>query len=164
MPTFACKDCNGTVSTSAAACPHCGAKVPPPQGKQVNPKVTAGIFAAVAVFIVVYAFTHLDATPPVSYKPDPNAHVPHVSVEISRTTIRVTNIDTTSWSEVSVYINGGPPSGYHATTTAPAPGQSVTMLLNDFVNSDNDRFDPYAKKVSTAMVGGGGYDYCSFDH
>jgi RNA polymerase subunit RPABC4/transcription elongation factor Spt4 len=30
MALFVCKECNGTVSDTAAACPHCGAPVPKP--------------------------------------------------------------------------------------------------------------------------------------
>jgi len=30
MPTIECRDCKGTVSTSAVSCPHCGARYPAP--------------------------------------------------------------------------------------------------------------------------------------
>lgn len=50
MAIIECKECQGKVSTEAAACPHCGAKMPRPR---VWPKV---IGAVIAVPVLLFGF------------------------------------------------------------------------------------------------------------
>ena len=157
MAIIACKECTGKVSTDAEACPHCGAKVPPVKGKPVNAGVAAAIFAGLFV-IIWYVARDVPATPP-QPSTAPVENVAHVSLEFSRTNLRLTNIDTLNWREATIYVNGMPPGSYKHVVNAPAPGGSVTIDLNDFVNANNDRFDPYAKQVGEVWVGGGGFDF-----
>jgi hypothetical protein len=77
--------------------------------------------------------------------------------------VEVTNVSEPTGTELVVYINGTPPFAYKATSTLPRAGESVQIPLSQFVNRDGDRFNPFAKAVTVAWVGGGGYDYAKYE-
>lgn len=57
MAISSCKECGGKVSTTAAACPHCGAKQPePPKKTSIFTWIVTGFFALVVVQIVVVSW------------------------------------------------------------------------------------------------------------
>ena len=94
------------------------------------------------------------------------ASTPHktldVKVAFNAVALEVTNVDASEGNAMRVYINGTPPFAYRADSEVPARGKSILIPLATFVNKDGDRFNPVAKAVTVVWVGGGGYDYRSF--
>ena len=91
-----------------------------------------------------------------------NYHTPNVSIRTSDSIVEITNAGTESWSAMTVYINGQPPFTYKWDGPAPGVGQSKSILLREF-DKKGERFDPFKYKVTEVWVGGGGYDYSSFN-
>ncbi len=86
-----------------------------------------------------------------------------ILVRASATSLEVTNVQTSDWHELVVYINGQPPSGFKAKTKAPAPGETVSIPLLQCVDEDGLRFSPLQRAVMYVWVGGGSYNYSRYD-
>jgi len=122
-------------------------------------------FALLVAIILISILT--TRTPPASLPGASHAgKVLGVGVATSRTALQITNKANrdAEAGAMEVYINGTPPFTYRANSTVPAVGESVTIPLNDFVKkSSGERFNPFTQAVTDVWVGGGGYDYQSFN-
>ena len=168
MALIPCPECGKSISTSAVACPHCGApsKTAPQRGTPVEPpkKKTYGcgsLFAlgVIAIVVIGVVNTAIDSGKPPPAKSGNAGRRVNVGIEISSMAVRLTNNGSPDWTQAEVYLNGMPPFTFKATATAPPVGQSITIPLVQFVDRDGNRFNPLTKAVTSVWVGGSGYDY-----
>jgi hypothetical protein len=89
---------------------------------------------------------------------------PMVAAEVSVLggNLIVSNTGTNTWNSVNVYVNSEPPDGYGCRLDNVKPLDSKAIPLTEFVKPDGERFDPVAKKVLNACIGGDAYTYEKF--
>lgn len=159
-----CQFCAEEIQDAAVVCKHCkrdlvtaAPAVVVPVRKTGNTRLLLILLAIIIGMIVLSTVTRPD---------EPELKTLGVTVSWNATALRVTNAANAGAAghEMIVYINGQPPFTYRANSTVPAVGQTVQLPLIGFVTDDGDRFNPLAKAVTVAWVGGGGYDYASFKH
>jgi hypothetical protein len=156
MALTTCKECQGKVSTTAAACPHCGAAIKDQNKSGCGTWLLGGIILVI-VFIILGSLGGTSGS-----NSGKSSRTIKVSISIGRTELRITNLGSADWTEAIVYINGTPPFTYKQSMRAPTVGNTIAMPLLEFVTKDGDRFNPYTKAVREVWVGGSGYDYQSY--
>jgi hypothetical protein len=157
-----CTFCAEEIQDAAVVCKHCGRDLAKAEAPAVvkltgrNRVLAIFLFSLIGLVIIGLA---LAPRPPAA----PSKTLA-VSVSWNSLLLQVTNISdaAAAGNEMTVYINGTPPFTYRATATVPAVGESVQLPLSEFATKGGDRFNPIAKAVTIAWVGGGGYDYASF--
>ena len=85
-----------------------------------------------------------------------------VGLNIGPTSLKVTNRGSPEAAGILVDARIDSPTGHKIAFYFPALGGSVSLNLNDFVETNGERFDPYRRKVRQIWIGGGGYDYQAF--
>lgn len=156
-----CQFCAEDIQDAAIICKHCGREIQALTSIAAQPAtekkksrglmwVSVGILGLLAIGIVAKQAS-TDATP---------SKTMAVRVAWSSLALQVTNNDASAAGQpMTVYINGTPPNAYKATSLVPSLGGTVELPLMGFVNRSGDRFNPMAKAVTEAWVGGGDYDF-----
>jgi len=158
-----CPDCGEKVSSSAPACPHCGR----PSKKSWLPlEITVGL--SLAVISVVALSWHSGwqedmATTSVTSPTPQETVIARPYRQLERTlaasigynrrlyVLRVENRDTFPWTHCQLSLNSHGISGYDLEVESIKPGLTEAVLLQsgEFADSNGQRFDPSADKVST---------------
>lgn len=156
----ACPHCAEEVQDAANVCKHCGRDFAPAVAPKKNSVGRLLLYALVG-FVALYALAVMGSNTPRSSAPPTKATL-DVKVGWNSSELSVTNVSAPAGGEMIVYINGTPPFTFKAVRTVPAQGESIRIPLREFVAKGGDRFNPIAKAVTMAWVGGGGFDYQSF--
>lgn len=140
---------------------------PQPQTIYVTEKPKTGcltqFIAAVLIFMLVCFIIGVIATSENNSVPT-TQNKPMVSAEISVVgdNLVVSNTGKETWKHVNIYVNSEPPDGYGCGLGNVKPLDSKVIPLTEFVKQDGTRFDPSAKKVLNACIGGEDYTYEKF--
>lgn len=168
MALTKCKECGHAVSTTAAACPNCGAPPSDPEttdGKVLSPEKesgkkksfdlnhltlkSGGVVLLVFIGLVVLVIIMLDSQS--SDKGDRKASIANLKAEVSFTGAKfvIINNDASDWTNVKMEINGGlVRGGYTLEHPIMKAGQTYTVGVMQFAKSDGMRFNPNTMKVN----------------
>ena len=151
MALVTCPECKREMSSQAAVCPGCGAPNGTAQPRRKKPRfwkiVLALLFAGFAIMVLIDLKDETKTKNPVK-----------AQATLIGSTLVVTNLDDFEWPTVTIYVNGGPLSGYSAGPYGPvAQNRDLKVPLADFTKGDL-RFNTYERKVNQVIVSVDGHD------
>ena len=181
-----CRFCGGEIEFDESqegewdACPHCDYQVRlmvnqaplvdttnqlPPRPAPVAKKQGGsrkGIIMVCSLTGIVLAGVLVFVIAPWEKSAPPKLEVVHAKFGFSDKFLMVHNEDPFDWPAVTVYVNGGPPSGFKYSLTNLAAGGTATLELNKFIRDDGRQFKTSSMIITQIWIGGSGFKYQTF--
>jgi len=96
------------------------------------------------------------------HKAPPKPEMVHAKFGFSDKFLMVRNEDLFDWTNISIFINGEPPSGFKYSMTNLAAGDTATLDLNKFTKDGGGPFKTSSMTIKQIWIGGSGFKYQTY--